>query len=80
MTAVEQDSGHTDQHVFRDVVDEETLELCGQLPSTVPLIPFKGRCDGPAEEVSGLLPPGCRGLANRRAQGAGEGKAEQNLT
>ncbi|MGW7406822.1 hypothetical protein ACWGI9_24395 [Streptomyces sp. NPDC054833] len=61
-------------------MDEKALEPRGQLPSTVPFVPFKGRYDGLAEEVIGLLTPGLRGLANCRARGARKDKVKQNLT
>ena len=74
--AAQQNAGRTGQYIFRGVVDEEALKLCSQLPTTVPLVPFKGRDDGSAEEVSGLLPLGCRTPANRRAHGTRKDKVE----
>jgi hypothetical protein len=79
LTAAQQDAGTTNQYVFRGVVDEDVLELRGHLPSSVPLVPFKSRYDGPAEENSGLLSPGCGGLVDRRARGTRKGDVEQNL-
>jgi hypothetical protein len=79
VTAAQQCAGRTGEYVFRGVVGEEALELPGQLPGAVPLIPFKSRYDGSAEEVRGLLPLGCCGLANRGARGARKNKVEQDL-
>lgn len=79
-TAVEQDAGRTGEYGLGGVVGKEALKLRGQLTGTVALVSFDGRYDGPAQEVSGLLPPSPRGLGNRRAHGLGEGKVQQDLT
>ncbi|WP_367324533.1 hypothetical protein [Streptomyces sp. HUAS ZL42] len=47
MTAAQQDASRTGQNVFGGVVGEKAFELRGQLPRTVPLIPFEGLYDGP---------------------------------
>lgn len=80
VSAVEQDAGRAGKHVFGGVMDDEALELRGQLPGAAPLVPFHCRYDGPADEVSGLLPLSCRGLLDHRAHGAGEDKVEQDVT
>lgn len=61
-------------------MDEEVLELSGQAAGASPLGPSNCSYDGPGEEVRRLLPPGCRGLADRGVHGAGERDVEQDLT
>ncbi|MFC3574239.1 hypothetical protein ACFOZ0_13340 [Streptomyces yaanensis] len=76
---VQQDACRTGEYSFRGVLDEEVLELRGQVPGASPLVPFNCIDDGPGEEVCGLLTPSCRGMADRGAHGAGERDIEKDM-
>lgn len=73
---VEQETGCAGKYLFRRVVGKETLELLGQMPSPELFVPSNGGYDSPGQEVVGLLPLSCCGLADCRAHGRSEGKVE----
>ncbi|WP_159049331.1 hypothetical protein [Streptomyces canus] len=78
MTA-EQDVGCAGQYVLGGVESEQDFELRRQLPGAFSLVPFESCGHAPGDEVAGPLPPGRRGLADRRSRGTAELHVEKDL-
>ncbi|WP_030927957.1 hypothetical protein [Streptomyces sp. NRRL S-646] len=76
---VEQHACRAGEYDFRDVLDEEVLELHDQMLVAGLLVKFNGFYDGLGEEVCRLLFTGCCGLADHGVQRAGECDVEQDL-
>ncbi|MET9457891.1 hypothetical protein ABZY05_22880 [Streptomyces canus] len=76
---VKQDACRAGEYGFRGVMDEEALELGGQVPGASPLVPSNCFHDGSGDEVCGLPPLSGRGLADHGAHGAGERDVEQDM-
>jgi hypothetical protein len=65
--------------LLRCVVGEQSLEPDLQALGAFPIVPGKGRCHPPSEQILGALSQDCRSLAQGPVGGVVQGDVEQDL-